>query len=507
MILHEGFDYPFSKLDPHGAHIDPPSVAIYETLVVKGPDGKAHPALADRWEISEDKLTWRFHIREGLRFHSGDPCDAPAILRALEGLRWGFHGGSQLWYWDAVDKVYADGPNVLVFTLHHPHIRLPSLLWGTHTAIYNEDRRAADPEGSGRTFADGTGPFRLVSHSDDKVVVERWADYPAPLADFLAPTPGAGELVDRIEWTKILEPAQRVAALERGELDCIHGPDYEDVARLEADERFRVVRFSQASNAYLALNWDRTDLGFDDIRVRRAIAIAIDRDELVRKAVLGYGSGTWGRISPGGEFYDPIVEQGRRWDPAGAAKLLDEAGWVLGDDGVRAKNDVRLAFECVIQDDTIHKRIAETLRDQLRAIGVRLELKPVLSFQGFYDTVLAGPASFINKWLWQDPVDAAIGFTATWGAPRPNWQHASIPELDDAYRQWLRSENDEELQAAATKIQLIAADQLPYIPLLVPQDVYVHRVGVHGWNPAQAMLYPLYQGVTIESSVEEKGRG
>jgi len=498
VILHEGFDYPFSRLDPHGDHIDPPSIAIYETVVVKGPDGNAHPALADSWTISEDQVTWRFHIREGLRFHSGDPCDADAIVAALNGLRWGFHGGRQLWYWDAVDQLYADGPNQLVFTLHHPHIRLPSLLWGTHTAIYNEARRAADPDGSGYAWADGTGPFRMVSHSADKVVAVRWSEYPRSPANFLNAPPGPGTLVDRIEWTKLLEPTERVAALERGEVDCIHGPDYEDVERLEGDDRFRVVRFSQASNAYLGLNWDRTDLGFDDVRVRRAIARAIDRDALVQQAVLGYGKGTWGPISPDGEFYDPIVEEGRHCDPAAAGAELDAAGWALGDDGIRIRNGVRLAFECVIQDDTIHKRIAAGMRDQLRAIGVLVELKPVLSFKAFYETVLAGPASFINKWLWQDPVDAAIGFTASWGVPRPNWQHASIPELDDAYREWLRAVNDDELQAAATKVQLICADQLPYIPLLVPQDVYVHRAGVQGWDPAQAILYPFYQRVTIE---------
>lgn len=499
MILQEGFDYPFSRLDPHGDHIDPPSVAIYETVVVKGPDGKAHPGLADRWSIADDQLTWRFHIREGLRFHSGDPCDAEAIVAALNGLRWGFHGGRQLWYWDAVDQVYAENAQSLVLTLHHPHVRLPSLLWGTHTAIYNERRRAADPDGSGYAWADGTGPFRLISHSAEKVVAERWSDYAAPSSGFLSAPTGPGRMIEQIAWTRMLEPRERVEALQRGDVDCIHGPDYEEVERLEADERFRVVRFSQASNAYLGLNWDRTDLGFDDVRVRRAIAKAIDRDALVQQAVLGYGKGTWGPISPDGEFYDPVVEAGRRYDPREAGADLDAAGWVIGDDGVRVRNGVRLAFECVIQDDTIHKRIATGMRDQLRAIGVMIDLRPVLSFKAFYEAVLAGPASFINKWLWQDPVDAAIGFTASWGAPRPNWQHASIPALDEAYRAWLRAENDEQLQTAATNIQMICADQLPYIPLLVPQDVYVHRRSVHGWEPAQAILYPFYQRVTIES--------
>ncbi len=497
VTLREGFDYPLSRLDPFGDHIDPPSVAIYETVVVKGPDGKAHPGLADRWEISGDKLTWRFHIRPGLRYHSGDVCDAASIVEALDRLRWGFHGGKQLWYWDPVDKLFAESPESLVITTHFPYVRLPSLLWGTHTAVHNEVRRAADPSGSGHAFADGTGPFRLVSHSTEEVVAERWPEYAGSPADFLNAGNGRGAPVDRIEWTAMLDPKERVAALERGDVLCIHGPDYEDVARLEADARFRVVRFSQASNAYLALNWDRTDLGFDDAMVRRALSMGIDRESLVHEAVLGYGSPTYGPISREGEFYDPKVEQGRRFDKGGAASALQAAGWTVGEDGIRVRGNARLEFECVIQDDVIHKRLAEGLRKQLREIGVAMQLQPILGFKAFYEAVSAGPASFINKWLWQDPVDAAIGFTASWGMPRPNWQHASIPALDDAYHRWLRAETDIELQEAATRAQLICADELPYVPLIVPQDVWVHSRQLSGWNPSKAILYPFYQRIAI----------
>jgi peptide/nickel transport system substrate-binding protein len=495
MILREGFDYPLSRLDPFGDHIDPPSVAIYETVVVKGPDGAPHPALAESWTISEDGLTWRFTIRPGLRFHSGDPCDAPAILAALERLRWGFHSGRQLWYWDPVDTVRVDDASTLTFTLHHPYVRLPSLLWGTHTAIFNEARRAADPDGSGHTFADGTGPFRFVSYSLERVVAERWSDYPGSPAGFLAT--GGPPPLDTIEWTMLLDPAERVSALEAGTVDCIHGPSYADVARLEADPRFRVTRFSQAANAYLGLNWDRADLGFNDVRVRRALALAIDRQALVESALLGYGTPTWGPLSPGGEFYDPVVEEGRAYDPIEAGRLLDDAGWRLDDD-VRARDGRRLAFECVIQDDAIHQKVAEGMRDQLQRIGVIVELQPVRTFKKFYDTVSGGPASFINKWLWQDPLDAAIGFTASWGHPRPNWQHAAVPALDDAYHAWLRAETPEALQSAATSVQLIVADELPYIPLLVPHDVWVCSRQVSGWEPAQAILYPFYHRTRID---------
>ena len=495
MELREAFDYPLSRLDPFADHIDPPSVAVYETLMVKGPDGNAHPGLATSWTISDDGLKWTLRLRPGARFHSGDRCDATAVVEALEALRFGFHGGQQLWYWDPVDTVEAIGDDLLIIRLHHPYSRLPSLLWGTHTAIHNERRRAADPAGSGIEWADGTGPFRFVSYSQERLEVARWDDYPGSDAAFLRPT---GEpAVDRIVWTSMLDPAERVAALEAGAVDCLHGPNYADVTRLEQDPRFEVVRFSQASNLYLAPNWERTELGFDDPRVRQAFSLAIDRGRVVREALLGYGAPTFGPISVDGEFYDPAVETGKRWDPQLAAELLDQAGWLHGESGWRERDGVPLSFECVIQDDAIHRSVAELIRADLQAVGVEMRLRPVLTFKGFYEACRTSPDAFINKWLWQDPVDAALGFTASRGLPDPNWQHASVPELDGAYRAWLLAASPEELLAAAAQVQRIAADQLPYIPVVVPEDVWVRTKQVENWIPAQSILYPFYHRTIV----------
>src|SRR5581483_4859363 len=103
VILREAFDYEFSRLDPTGDHIDPPSVALYETVLAKGPDWGAHLVLAESWQVSADGLEWRVRLRPGLRFHSGAPCDAEAIVAPLEHLRFGSLPGQQLWYWDPVD--------------------------------------------------------------------------------------------------------------------------------------------------------------------------------------------------------------------------------------------------------------------------------------------------------------------------------------------------------------------------------------------------------------------
>jgi len=495
MHLHEVFDYPLSRLDPCAAHSDPSILAVYETLVNKGPDGNAYPGLAESWKVSKDKLRWTFRLRPNARFHSGDPCDAPAVEAALESIRFGFHGGKQFYYWDPVDKVRADGADKLVFTLHHPYVRLPSILWGLHTAIHNDRRRATDSDGSGCEWADGTGPFRFVSYTPERVEVERFENYPGCNATFLET--GGAVALEHITWTSILDPDERAAALDRRDAHCAHGPNFEDVARLEEDPELKVIRFSQGSNAYLGLNWQRADLGFDDVRVRKAVSLALDRSELVRDALLGYGAPTLGPLSVDGEFYDPAVDSNLQQDTAESARLLDDVGWTLDSEGVRSKDGARLDFECLIQDDAIQKRIAEGLREQLSKIGIVVELLPIRSFHAFYDGCKKGPAAFLNKWLWQDPVDASIGFIATWGKPDPNWHYSSVPELDEGFHRWLRSETAEELQAAATNIQMLVAEHVPYVPLLVPQDVWVHTTAVHNWTPAQSILYPFYHRTTI----------
>src|SRR5262249_4097997 len=146
-------------------------------VMMKGPDWQAHPMLADSWTVSDDRLEWRVRLRPGVQFHSGEACDSKAIVAAFEFLRWNLSDSGQLWYWDPVDSVRAEGPYTLVFRLHHPYSRLPSLLWGTHTGLFNEALRSQRTDEFGFKIADGTGPFRLVEWSRDRIRAERWDGY------------------------------------------------------------------------------------------------------------------------------------------------------------------------------------------------------------------------------------------------------------------------------------------------------------------------------------------
>ncbi len=493
-VLREAFDYRFSRLDPTGDHIDPPSVAIYEPVLVKGPDWRPHGSLALRWTTSADGLEWRFQLRPGLRFHSGAVCDADAIVAAFDLLRHlGFPPDDQLWYWDPVDTVTAAGPDTLVFRLHYPYARLPSLLWGTHTAVFNEALRLQAPEQFGYELADGCGPYRLVSWSEDRVVAERWDEYPGAVAPFLVED---GRPPQRIEWSAVLDPGDRLAALESGDVHCMHGPPLDEVARLVSEGRFSVIEFPQQSNTYITVDFRQTELGFDEVRLRRAISLAVDRDALVRDVLHGHGSPSLCGVPVGDEHYDPTVDAGLRHDPGEAARMLDEMGFVVAADGVRELRGERFAVRCVCQDDSVLLPLAEAVRDQLAQVGIALELDPIVPFEPFYTAAIEGSPTTIAKWLWPDSLDALIGFTATRAIPVCNWQHASVPELDAAFEQWLRA-GDDELADAAARVQSIIARELPLIPLVTVNDVWVHAPELVGYRPYKANLYPLYQPVRL----------
>ena len=298
--------------------------------------------------------------------------------------------------------------------------------------------------------------------------------------------------LDGIRWIPILDDRDRATALEDGDVDCIQNASLLDVEGLAANPHLEVIEFQQSALVYLGLDHGASSLGFDDVRVRRAVSYAIDRPALVANDLMGHGWPAFGPIPSHSQWYSPEVETTGGFDPRKSVELLDAAGFGAGADGVRFE------LEAVVLDDATVRRVSATIKKMLEEVGIRLTLVTIPGFADFYARLREHPQAFISKWFWPEPVDAIIGFIASWGRDGgPNFQGSSDAEIDGACRSWEIAHDDEGLRAAAVEIQLRAAETLPLIPLFSPSAVWAHHRRVRNWRPNRHDLYPLYADVWL----------
>jgi peptide/nickel transport system substrate-binding protein len=490
-ILREGYDYTFSRCDPAtGAHVDPAWCAVYETATVADSAGRLGPSLATDWRQSPDGAEWRFRIRPEARYHSGRRCDAPAVAAAFALHADPVASPLNSGFWRVVDGVRADGDEVVV-RLRHPSVGFPTLLRSWHAAVHGQASREADGDEYGWTSADGTGPFRFTRLEPDEIQeVERWAGYPGTGVTWLDNRGPA--YLDGIRWLPLPDEEQRAPALEAGVVDCVQNPSLLHLDRLQANPDLRVISFQQSSLVYLALDHETTRLHFDDVRVRRAISCALDREAIVERDLAGHGWPAYGPVPSASRWYEPGVERLVAYAPDESCALLDAAGLPPGPDGVR------LRFRVLVLEDASVRRAATSVQELLRSVGIEIELLPVSGFGAFYGALADHPEAFLSKWFWPDPVDAIVLFVSSWSHAGPNWQRASSPAIDSACRAWLEAPDVAAQEAAARALQLRCAEQLPLIPLCSPATAWTHHHRVQGWNPTPTNLYPLYNDVWLD---------
>jgi peptide/nickel transport system substrate-binding protein len=475
--MDELFEYRFTRLDPvGGAHIDPPSVAVYESLMVKGPDDQPLPGLATSWSVSADQLTWRLRLRPGARFHSGAVCDAAAVAAALERCRWGDGLTRQIWYWDPVDRVSVVDEATLDVRLHYPYPRLPTLLWGTHTAICNARRRAELGEDFGRVEADGTGAYRLVSFAPDQVVAEL-ARTPG------VAVPGSPHAPQVLRWLSRPTAKERREAVRDGTASIIRAvePDWLP----DADGRgWRYFAQPEISQFYLALDFN-DPLGFGELGLRRAVEAFVDREALVSVALNGLGDGRRSPVPDGDKF-------AAAFDPSSLRPLPTEAA-------LKILDGRELRITCVTQDAEPFRAVAAELARQLRRGGIDIEFRYYQPFEEFYAAAGQRPQAILSKWLWQDAIEAVMGFSRSDCAVEGggNWQSARLPEVDATYDQYLRARTAPELDQASRNVQEAFMRELPYIPLCSPSETYAVAPEVEGFGPVPNTLYPLYREVGV----------
>jgi peptide/nickel transport system substrate-binding protein len=288
-------------------------VLVFNGLTQMTPQMKVEPDLATNWEASEDLKSWTFHLRKGVKFHNGREMVADDVVKSFERVLDPAVGSSARSSFTMIDKVTAVDASTVRFDLAFGYSGFADILTDRQVKIVPADKIADLP-----TAPIGTGPFMFVSYTPgDRLVLKRNPNYFEP---------GLPKL-DGVEERIIPDMTVRIAALDAGDIDYIWDLPPDQVQKLKANPKLKVEKAPGAS-------WDGAVLNnsippFNDVRVRRALYLAVSKPDLVNIVLFGFGAPTHSPISPNDPFFDKSIPIPKA-DPVAARKLLAEAGYPQG---------------------------------------------------------------------------------------------------------------------------------------------------------------------------------
>jgi peptide/nickel transport system substrate-binding protein len=305
--------------------------------------------LAESWSISEDGLTYTIKLREGIKWHDGEPLTADDVVftfdMALDENSVSVRKSTVETVLESYEKVddltvnfTAKFPTLLMLTDGLGQFGImPKHIW--------ENVPAADwPSDPGSTGQDptrviGTGPFKFVEWAlGDHVTMEKNAEY-WDTANI--------PVIDTWTYQVIADPASAIAALQTGQADLIEVPFGQANSLRESNPELQIVDFDTVSfNFYHTYQDPEAGLPFAEVAVRQALHYALDRDLIAQTVYDGFAIRADGTQPVLSIAYRPDqVNTIYNYDPDKARQLLDEAGWVEGGDGIREKDGQRLSFE------------------------------------------------------------------------------------------------------------------------------------------------------------------
>ena len=337
------------NLDPTGnaaAAIDEVVYAnLFEGLTRVGPDGAILPGLATSWDVEAEGKVYVFHLAPGVKFHDGADFTAEDVVFSLDRARAADSTNAQKVLFEGIESVEAVDPQTAKVTLKAPDGNFPfKMSWGD--AVMVDEASAA----GNATKPVGTGPFRFGEWKQgDRIVLTAfdgyWGEKPA---------------LKTATFRIIADPTAAFAAMMAGDVDAF--PNYpapETLPQLQADPRFKVIIGTTEGETILAMNNTRPPL--DNVKVRGAIAHAINRQEIIDGAMFGYGTPIGSHFAPHHPDYVDLTAQSA-FDPEKAKALLAEAGV--------AAPKLRLA----LPPAPYARRGGEIVAAQLRAVGIETEI-------------------------------------------------------------------------------------------------------------------------------------
>ena len=338
------------NLDPTGgaaAAIDEVVYAnVFEGLTRYQADGSIAPALAASWDISEDGLIYTFKLRDGVKFHDGTDMNADDVKFSLDRARAEDSTNAQKALFAGIASVDVVDATTVAITLSQPNGGfITNMAWGDAVIV------ATESVANNATNPVGTGPFKFSNWvQGDRIEIVKNADYWG--------TPVA---LEKATFKFISDPTAAFAAMMAGDIDAFPGyPAPETLPQFDADPRFAVIGGNTEGETILSTNNKMPP--FDDVKVRKALAHAINRQEIIDGAMFGYGTPIGTHFAPHHPDYVDLTGNSN-YDPELSKKLLAEAGFPDG-----------FTTTLKLPPPSYARRGGEIIAAQLRAVGIETEI-------------------------------------------------------------------------------------------------------------------------------------
>jgi len=452
------------------------SANVYDGLLRYDEAMAPQPALAESWEVAEDGKSILFRLRRGVKWHDGsDFTSADVRFSALELWR-KLHARGRVTF-ASLDDVEVPDDDTAIFRLRAPAPVILSALNAAESQvqpkhIYESTDILKNPANNAPV---GTGPFIFKEWKKGQyIVLERNPDYWEAGKPYL----------DRIIFRTIPDEASRAAALETGEVQYapFTAVPLSDVARLRNDPTLAIETRGYAFQSHVFLiDFNLKRPIFADIRVRRAIAHAIDRKGLIETVWYGLGKPAISPVpSQLARFHNPDVPR-YDFDPALAEKLLDEAGYPRKADGIRFS-----IYQDYIPFGEVYRNAAEYMRGNLKRVGIDLVVRgqdyPAWTRRVYsdydFDTDTDTVAVMMDPEMGLPRLLLSTNYVR--GVPTSNNSGYDNPEADRVIKALQVEPDETRRKALFGQLQTIAMTDLPLLPLSEMRHITVYNRKVHG---------------------------
>ncbi len=449
-------------------------IYIHDRLVSRDYDFKYKPGLAKSWDVSEDGLTWTFHLREGVKFHDGSPFTAKDVKWTIDTIKDPNTGSPYRNDLKAIKEVIVKDDHTIVMKLNYPFPNLLFNLSNTASGIHPANAYEKYGDDYGKKIVIGTGPFKFKEWvKGDRIVLEKNEEYnwgPEWMSN------RGPALIDKIVLRTIPDENTRIMELETGGIHILRNVPVAHLERLEKNPDIQVYRGPATKLGYLAYATDKKP--FTDVRVRRAINHAVNREEIINYVFRGVGEVAYGYLPPAlkDEYLEESKDLAYNYNPEKAKQLLAEAGYPDG-----------LKLTLSADNSSRSQKLAEVLQSQLKEVGIETEIQ--LYDSASYKAMLKEGKQelFIRQYSWPN-ADILDWFLLSSQMPYPNHSRWNDPKTDELIKKAASMPTWEERAEAYKEVQKYLIEQAVWCPIYIPEQIIAVRKEVKNFKYHPWML-------------------